>query len=221
MKLTRIYCGAGENRRRVTSFSEKGLKTFHAARILCVHGCGADALALCASLFENLVDLLYVRQEPEPRASAYIAFEQVDKYYQARKVLRHTDLTEEERKTHEAHLNSLTPQVEKHLGMFPTQSCWWKSSGKSSKRARVTLRDRAEAVGLDKRYDTLYYIFCSHKHTRASAAAGFMYRHGEGVDVILGPNVKGVYNAAQHSTMFSWTFAVCSRTCTSSGWRPR
>ena len=53
----------------------KAFKTFHAAKILCLHGYGADALALCASLFE------------------------------------------------------------KHLEMFPKQSCWWKSSGKGSKRA--------------------------------------------------------------------------------------
>jgi len=179
----------------------KGFKTFHSARILCLHGCGADALALCGSLFENLVDLLYIRQDPS-RARNYLAFEQVDKYYQAKKVLSRLDLADEKRRAYEGYLRELTPQVEESLGMFPIQSCWWKAAGKGSKAAKVTLRDRAEGVGFGAEYDTLYYIFCGYKHTVPGAASGFIFQHAAGVDVIVGPNVKGVHGAALHSAMY-------------------
>lgn len=180
----------------------KGFKTFHAARILCVCGCGTDALTLCASLFENLVDLLYIRRYPEPRARAYLAFEQVDKYYQAKEVLQRSDLTEEERCSWRSRLDWVSPHFEQHRDMFPIQSCWCKSSGDGSKPAKVTIRDRAEEVGFGKAYNIFYSIFCSYKHTAPSAAAGFMFQHDDGVDAILGPNVKGVYNATMHSARY-------------------
>jgi hypothetical protein len=179
----------------------KGFKTFHSVRILCLHGCGADALALCGSLFENLVDLLYIRQDPH-RARNYLTFEQVDKYYQAKKVLGRPDLPEEKKETYEGYLHELTPQVQEFLSMFPLQSCWCKPVRKNSKVAKVNLRDRAEAVGFGVEYATLYYIFCGHKHTVPAAASGFMFQHGEGVDVIVGPNVKGVHAAALHSAIY-------------------
>jgi|GEM_PF-1879341 len=179
----------------------KGFKTFHSIRILCLHGCGADALVLCGSLFENLVDLLYIRQDLS-RAHNYLAFEQVDKYYQAKKVLSRTDLTEQERNTYEEYLRELRPQVKDSLGMFPTKSCWWKVTNEGSKPAKLTLRDRADAVGFGKQYDTFYYILCSYKHTSPAAASGFMVQQATGVDVIVGPNVRGVYDAALHSARY-------------------
>ena len=48
----------------------KGLKTFRAVQVLCRCGFGADALALCGSLFENVVDLAYMAKAPVRRPNA-------------------------------------------------------------------------------------------------------------------------------------------------------
>ena len=179
----------------------KGFKTFNSARILCLHGCGADALALCSSLFENLVDLLYIRQDAAPRAHNYLAFEQVDKYYQIRKVLRREDLSAEKRMSYQSFLDDFTPKVQGELANFPKQSCWFRA-GRDGTMVPVKLRDRAEDVGLGLHYDELYYHLCGHKHTSPGAAAGFMLRHDEGADIIVGPNVKGVHPALLHSAEY-------------------
>src|SRR5215471_8167186 len=45
----------------------KCFKSFQAAQTLCRCGFGSDALSLCASMFENVVDLLYIRKAPVKR----------------------------------------------------------------------------------------------------------------------------------------------------------
>lgn len=169
----------------------KGFMTFQAVRNLCLAGCGTDALALCGSLFENLVDLLYIRQAPVRRSRRYIEFEQVDKYYQAKKVLAYRRLPKGTRKRYQGYLESLTPQVTKLLSNFTRQRDNW---------SRKSLRDRAKAVKLGLEYDEFYYIFCGLKHTLPMGAAGYTFHHEDRVDVIYGPNIKGVYFAALHST---------------------
>ena len=66
----------------------KGFKTFQSAFNLCLLGCGSDALSLCASLFENLVDLRYLGKAPVRNPRRYFQFEQVDKLIRVRRILR-------------------------------------------------------------------------------------------------------------------------------------
>jgi hypothetical protein len=54
-------------------------------------------------------------------------------------------------------------------------------------------------VRLDLEYDDLYHIFCAYKHTTPGAAYGLMFDHGGDVDVIVGPHIRGVFDAALHS----------------------
>jgi hypothetical protein len=58
----------------------KAFKSFQAIHTLCLSGCGSDALAMCGTLFENYVDLQYLRQAPILRPKRYIQYEQVEKY---------------------------------------------------------------------------------------------------------------------------------------------
>ncbi|MBK5295470.1 MAG: hypothetical protein JJE04_27805 [Acidobacteriia bacterium] len=183
----------------------KGFKTFLASQILCRSGCGADALGLCGSLFENWVDLMYIRQAPVRRAQRYLRYEQIDKYYQALKVLRRKRLPKGTRGQYKGHLSALAPQVKQLLKTFREQSCWVKVTRRQAGRVtrrKMGLRDRAEAVKLGVEYDTQYYMLCGFKHTGAAAAFGFMFEHDQGVDVIVGPNVKGVFDAIVHSTRY-------------------
>jgi hypothetical protein len=82
----------------------KGLKTFHAIQTLCRCGFGSDALALCGSLFENVVDLAYMGLAPVRRPLRFMQFEQVGKYHQLQKSLRQKRLPRGERKRLKRHL---------------------------------------------------------------------------------------------------------------------
>ena len=171
----------------------KAFLTFQSVRNLCLIGCGSDALGLCGSLFENLVDLAYVKQAPDSRSRRFIQFEQVDKYYQAEKILRRKRLPKGWRKRYRDYIKSLAPQVVKLLPKYPKQREGW---------ARRNLRERAKAVKLDLEYDELYFIFCVLKHTLPAGAAGMFIENRGGVDVIRGPNIKNVYPAALESTKY-------------------
>src|SRR3974390_2069419 len=65
----------------------KCFKTFQAAQSLCRCGYGSDTLSLCASIFENVIDLLYIRKAPVHRSRRYMQYEQVEKLHQAQKML--------------------------------------------------------------------------------------------------------------------------------------
>ena len=49
---------------------------------------GADALALCGSLLEYVVDIAYMAKAPVRHPLPYMQFEQVGKYYQLQKDLK-------------------------------------------------------------------------------------------------------------------------------------
>jgi hypothetical protein len=171
----------------------KAFLTFQSVRNLCLIGCGHDALGLCASLFENLVDLRYIRQAPKRRARRFVQFEQVDKYYQVLKVLGRKRLPKGKRKQYKGYLKNLAPQTAKLLKKFSKQRNGW--VGKN-------LRDRAKAVKLDLEYDELYFIFCGLKHTLPAGAASIVIENAGGFDVIRGPSMKVVYQAALHATHY-------------------
>lgn len=172
----------------------KAFMTFQAIRNLCLTGCGPDALALGASLFENLVDLSYIRQAPKLRARRYVQYEQVDKYYQAQKILGQKRLPKGIRRRYRGYLKHLLPQVSKLLKLFPNKRLGW--AGKN-------LRERAKAVKLQLDYDELYHVLCGLKHTLPAGAVGYVFETESGaVDVLQGPNIKGVFFAAVHSTKF-------------------
>jgi hypothetical protein len=169
----------------------KGFKTFQTVQSLCRIGCGADGLSLCASLFENVVDLAYVARAPVRRPRRYIEYEQVGKLQQLTKVLRRKRLPKGLRKQFEAYRENIGPQAQSLSKYFPNASLGW---------SQKSLYQRAEAVKLDLEYCNNYWVFCGHKHTSPVGATGFVFEHEQGLDLIHGPSIKGVYHAAYHST---------------------
>jgi hypothetical protein len=89
----------------------KAFRTVQSIINLCLCGCGVDALSLCASLFENLIDLKYMKKAPVRRPLRYTQFEQVEKLYQAEKVLAHKRLPKGMRKRYRSYQKNLKPQV--------------------------------------------------------------------------------------------------------------
>jgi hypothetical protein len=171
----------------------KGFKTFQSAMNLCRCGCGSDALSLCAALYENYVDLRYIALAPATRSRRFIQFEDVEKYYYLQKILSHKRLPKGRRKTFRAFQAKVTPRVTGLLKYFAGNG--W--GGWSQKSIRQRAKSAGAAAALE--YDELYWVFCGHKHTGPATVGTLIV---EGAELVFGPNIKGVYEAAWHSTFY-------------------
>lgn len=169
----------------------KCFKSFQAAQTLCRCGFGSDALSLCGSMFENVIDLLYIRKAPLKRSRRYMQFEQVEKLLQAQKVLRKKRLPRGRRKAYRAFERNLKKQVSGLIHYFPNAHTGW---------AQKSLFQRAKSVGGEISYYERYWIYCGHKHTLPMAAIGWTITLPSGrPSLTIGPDIKEVYNAALSS----------------------
>jgi Family of unknown function (DUF5677) len=170
----------------------KGFKTFQAAQTLCRCGYGSDAMSLCAVLFENVVDLLYLGQSPRRRSLRFMQYEQVEKYYQVRKVLRRKRLPRGRRRAYrnlEARLGIETAKIQKY---FPSRANGW---------SQKSLFERAKLIGAEIRYYEEYWIYCGHKHTLPMASIAWISTPIDGpVELPWYPDIKGVCAASIEST---------------------
>lgn len=169
----------------------KGFKTFQTIQCLCRIGCGVDGLSLCGSLFENVVDLAFISKAPIRRSRRFVEFEQVDKFLQLKKVLGRKRLPRGMRKEFVTYLKTIGPQARGLLKYFPKPYRGW---------AQRSLYERAATVKMDLDYCNDYWVFCGVKHTLPAGAASFVFQHDQGMDVVLGPSIRGVYHAARYST---------------------
>jgi len=173
--------------------SAKAFKTFQAAQILCLSGYGSDALSLCASLFENVIDLLYMGKAPVLRPLRYVQYEQVEKFLQAEKVLSMKRLPRGRRKRYRAYQRTLAPQTARLLKYFPNRRGGW---------AQKPLFQRAKALGMvaEVDYNEKYWIYCGHKHTLPMAVSGWTIELPDGrIDMTHGPDSKEVLNGMSES----------------------
>jgi Family of unknown function (DUF5677) len=189
----------------------KGFKTFQAIQLLWRSGYGSDALSLCASLFENIIDVLYIGKAPVRRSMRYMQFEQVEKFYKVQKILKMKRLPRGVRRRYKGYMRSLTPEVAKLPKHFPNFGTGW---------SQKTLALRAKALGrrAELDYNEKYWVYCGHKHTLPMAVSGWTVGLPDGsVDVSCGPDAKEVFNAVKESAeLFSQLcFIINEIFCTS------
>ena len=177
----------------------KALKTANAVQILCRTGFGSDGLALCAVLFENLVDLLYIGASPKRRATRYFQFENVEKYFQAQKILSYARLPKGRRKIYRRYESDLLPQVRPLLKYFPKRAKGW---------SQKSLYERAKEIKAGLAYQELYWIFCAHKHTLPMSAIATTEITAAGdAFAITGPHIKGICDSVEQSA--SMLLQIC------------
>jgi len=178
----------------------KALKTANAVQILCRTGFGSDGLALCAALFENLIDLLYIGASPRRRATRYFQFENVEKYFQAQKILSYPRLPGGRRKIYRRYESDLLPQVRRLLRYFPKRAKGW---------SQKSIYERAKEVKAGLAYQELYWIFCAHKHTLPMSAVATTEITVSGDTLaITGPHIKGVCDSVEQSA--SMLLQICT-----------
>lgn len=171
---------------------KKALKTMQSAQILCRCGYGSDSFSLCAVLFENLIDLLYISRAPVRRSRRFCQFEPVEKFIQAKKVLSQKRLPKGRRKRYRQYLDDLHPEVSGVLKYFKNPQKGW---------SQKSLFQRANAVKAGLLYQELYWVFCAHKHTLPMVASGLVANLSDGYFLqSYGPDTKGVCDAAEQST---------------------
>jgi hypothetical protein len=170
----------------------KCYKSFQAAQALCRCGCGSDALSLCASMFENVIDLLYIGKASVRRSRRFMQYEQVEKLVQAQKVLRKKRLPKGRRKKYREYERNLFADTAKLVRYFRNPHKGW---------SQKSLFERAKAVRGEIAYYERYWIYCAHKHTLPMAATGLtVVLPGGGSGLTVGPDIKGVFHAALYST---------------------
>jgi hypothetical protein len=177
----------------------KALKTANAVQILCRTGFGSDGLALCAVLFENLVDLLYIGASPKRRATRYFQFENVEKYFQAQKILSYARLPKGRRNIYRRYESDLLPQVCPLLKYFPKKTRGW---------SQKSIYERAKEIKAGLAYQELYWIFCAHKHTLPMSAIATTEITATGDALaITGPHIKGICDSIEQSA--SMLLQIC------------
>lgn len=171
----------------------KGFMTYQTIQTMCRLGCGSDSLSLCASLFENYIDICFIAKTKKKWADKYLEFEQVEKYYRACQVLGHKRLPHGWRNQYTQYRKELHPQVKRLLGSYPNKSSGW---------SQKSLKQRAKAVNHKLEYLIHYWVFCAHKHTLPMVAGGLVLKSRTGIDLVYSPNVKGVCSAAFYSGQY-------------------
>jgi hypothetical protein len=169
----------------------KALKSLQSVQVLCRCGYGSDGFSICAVLFENLIDLLFIGHAPVKQARRFCQFESVEKYYQIQKVLAAKRLPKGRRAKYKEYEKRLLPDVLPLLKYFPKRSKGW---------SQTSLLDRAKRVKAALDYQELYWIFCAHKHTLPFVAPGISIQTAAGnLAFTNGPDMKGICYASEQS----------------------
>jgi hypothetical protein len=178
----------------------KALKTANSTQIVCRSGCGSDGLSLCAVLFENLVDLLYIGQSPRRRSRRYAQFENVEKLYHVQKILQAKRLPKGVRKVYRRYEKELLSMAGPLARYFPKKSKGW---------SQKSLFDRAKSIGAKRAYNELYWIFCAHKHTLPMSAIHTTTLHESGRSVPISvPHMQGVVDAMEQGAKHLLQIAI-------------
>ena len=177
-------------------FFAKGRKTYQSIKLLCLDKLAEDASVLTRSLFEMVVDLVYVGQEPSRRV-LYCEYEIIQK------VKLHRKLEEGKKKNDpwcikilaskgQAQLEAELKEYERVKGNYPNKDRW---SGESRK-------DIAEKIGMGWQYNYVYFILSALAHTSPTAVDSYLrfntsgtleYRNSEPGDVERVWNTASIY----------------------------
>ncbi len=180
-------------------FFSRSSKTFSAILILCQRGFGEDAAVLCRSLVENVVNFLYIRQDPAERADLYLEYEYVLRHTYVEMLAATGSLDglavrdENARKE----LRELYESVKKR---YPNRHLW---SGKS-------LRVMADDVGLSAHYRFAYKYFSDLAHGAPSVIMGLLCPAEEPgfVRIDFGPTESFIREATIWSCDLFWRVLV-------------
>jgi hypothetical protein len=165
-------------------FLVKAQKTFESIKLLCLNGFADDASILTRSLFEMVIDLLYVDQERGARARLYCEYEIIQKIKLHEKLKKNEDSWSKRilESKNESQLEEALKEYERVKKNYPEPDKW---SGKSKKKM-------AKDIGMEWQYEFVYHILSGIAHTGPNAVSHYMSYKDDGSIEFLSSQQKDI-----------------------------
>ena len=175
----------------ISSFlMSKAYKTQNAMLILCESGYGEDATVLVRTIFEIMVNLLYILQdETDERAYRYINYDWILRRKMYRYVKSKPEVFEK-MKTDGRHKDwkEIIDEVEKRAGEVDA-----KYGYKGNQWSDKNIHEMASSVGRQDASDTIYRLQCQFSHSLSRVANDYGKDNGsDGFEYFVGPSENWV-----------------------------
>lgn len=173
----------------------KTVTSFHAVRLLCVHGYGEDALVLARTMIENAINLAYINKDPTGRVGLFLDYHYIEANHQLtelKKVLGQEPLFPPE--TEREIMNG----YERVRTKYPKKDRW---SGKP-------LSAMATECGLEVQYALVYRFGSEIAHGAISSLHRYVSEEENQVQVRLGTPARDLTDEALLSGSISVLMAL-------------
>jgi hypothetical protein len=207
-KLAILDASSPEYGRKTSTafFLAKAFKTYLAINLLVEHKYHQDAAILARTIFEVLLQTLYVTGSAE-RGELFLKHDPVDRYYYYMKLAKHPDLVEGI-VNRAAELEALKGQFDEFEADYVKNKGWWGSD----------LRSLAENLGSEKDYLRVYPLYSTLVHSTSTSVKHYVQEIDHRLELDIGPSelgrslggfevATGFVLLVAHSTAAAWDLA--------------
>jgi hypothetical protein len=180
-KLATLDASSPEYGRKTATafFLAKAFKTYRAINLLVEQQYHQDAVVLARTIFEILLQVLYV-SGPAERGELFLKHDPVDRYYLYIKLLKHPDLVEGI-VNRTAELEILKGQFDELEADYRKNKGWWGSD----------LRSLAESLGSEKDYLRVYPLYSTLVHSTSTSVKHYVLEIDHRLELDIGPSELG------------------------------
>lgn len=159
-------------------FFAKAYKTFQAITWLSDKGYPEDCMVLIRTMFEILMQSVYLSQDPEERSERFFAYTPVSQTRYFRRLKKHSV---DETKNYETEgIEELERQREKVRHLFKREDNW----------TGISIFDLAQKVGMEKEYGIIYFHLSHYAHTSQSMLLKYVRREDDMIELNLNPSAE-------------------------------
>ncbi len=160
-------------------FLSKTVTSFYAVWTLCKNGYGQDAFIVLRTIFENLVNLSFVNQEPAKRVPLFIEYD----YIKAHKRLEDYESLYPEKSKEERIRQYIIARYEKVKDNYPNKNRW----------SRISLFDMAKSCELENYYYMVYRLGSVFTHGGSDSTQDYINTNGTHFSIRFGqPNTEKI-----------------------------
>jgi hypothetical protein len=180
-KLATLDASSPEYGRRTSAafFLAKAFKTYRAINLLVEHQYHQDAAVLARTIYEILLQVLFVSGAAE-RGELFLKHDPVDRYYLYLKLSKYPDLVEGIA-NRPAELEMLKGQFDQLETDYRRNKGWWGSD----------LRSLAESLGSEKDYLRVYPLYSTLIHSTSTSVKHYVQEIDHRLELDTGPSELG------------------------------
>jgi hypothetical protein len=208
-KLATLDASSPEFGRKTSTafFLAKAFKTYRAIKVLVEHQYHQDAAVLARTIYEILLQILYVSGAVE-RGELFLKHDPVDRYYLYLKLSKYPDLVEGIA-NRVAELEKLKGQFDDLESDYRKNKGWWGSD----------LRSLAESLGGEKDYLRVYPLYSALVHSTSTSVKHYVQEIDHRLELDIGPSelgrslagfeiATGFVLLVAHATSAAWDLAA-------------